>query len=52
MLAADYLIDIGPGAGVHGGEIIAQGTPEEINEQSQFPYRTIFIREKIYSAAE
>ncbi|MBP1913279.1 excinuclease ABC subunit A [Lederbergia galactosidilyticus] len=30
MLAADYLIDIGPGAGVHGGEIIAQGTPEEV----------------------
>lgn len=27
---ADYLIDIGPGAGVHGGEIIAQGTPEEV----------------------
>lgn len=30
MLAADTIIDIGPGAGVHGGEIIAQGTPEEI----------------------
>ncbi|MEQ6388804.1 excinuclease ABC subunit UvrA [Bacillaceae bacterium S4-13-58] len=30
MLAADYLIDIGPGAGVHGGEIIAMGTPEEV----------------------
>ncbi len=28
--AADYVVDIGPGAGVHGGEIIAQGTPEEI----------------------
>jgi excinuclease ABC subunit A len=27
---ADYLIDIGPGAGIHGGEIIASGTPEEI----------------------
>lgn len=27
---ADYLIDIGPGAGVHGGQIIAQGTPEEV----------------------
>ncbi|WP_286264465.1 excinuclease ABC subunit UvrA [Thalassotalea atypica] len=28
--AADYVIDIGPGAGVHGGEIIAQGTMEDI----------------------
>ena len=27
---ADYVVDIGPGAGVHGGEIVAQGTPEEI----------------------
>ncbi|KKK39446.1 excinuclease ABC subunit A [Mesobacillus campisalis] len=30
MLAADYLIDIGPGAGVHGGEIISAGRPEEV----------------------
>ncbi|MBD3108576.1 excinuclease ABC subunit UvrA [Bacillus sp. AGMB 02131] len=30
MLAADYLIDIGPGAGVHGGSIIAAGTPKEV----------------------
>lgn len=28
--AADHVIDIGPGAGVHGGEIIAQGTPDEV----------------------
>jgi len=28
--AADYLIDIGPGAGIHGGEIIARGTPQEV----------------------
>lgn len=27
---ADYVLDIGPGAGTHGGEIVAQGTPEEI----------------------
>jgi len=27
---ADYVVDIGPGAGIHGGEIIAQGTPAEI----------------------
>ncbi len=30
MLAADYIIDIGPGAGIHGGEIIAKGTPADI----------------------
>ncbi|MFK4752211.1 excinuclease ABC subunit UvrA [Oceanobacter antarcticus] len=28
--SADYLIDIGPGAGVHGGQVIAQGTPEQV----------------------
>lgn len=32
MLAADHLVDIGPGAGVHGGMIIAQGTPLEVKE--------------------
>ncbi|EKN67715.1 excinuclease ABC subunit UvrA [Schinkia azotoformans] len=30
MAAADYLIDIGPGAGVHGGEVTSMGTPEEV----------------------
>ncbi len=30
IAAADYIVDIGPGAGVHGGEIIAKGTAEEI----------------------
>ena len=30
MRAADYIIDVGPGAGVHGGEIVAAGTPEEV----------------------
>ena len=32
MLSADYLIDIGPGAGIHGGNIIACGTPAEVAE--------------------
>ena len=32
MLAADYLVDIGPGAGEHGGRIVAEGTPEEIKQ--------------------
>ena len=30
MLAADHIVDIGPGAGSHGGEVVAQGTAEEI----------------------
>jgi len=30
MLEADHLIDIGPGAGIHGGKIVSQGTPEEV----------------------
>lgn len=32
MLACDYIIDIGPGAGIHGGYVVAQGTPQEIME--------------------
>ena len=34
MLKADYIIDIGPGAGRHGGEIVAQGTPKAFLKQS------------------
>jgi len=30
MLAADYIIDIGPGAGIHGGKVVSQGTPQEV----------------------
>ena len=30
MLAADYIVDIGPGAGAHGGQVVAKGTAEEI----------------------
>jgi len=30
MMAADYLVDIGPRAGIHGGHIVAEGTPQEI----------------------
>lgn len=36
MLAADFIIDIGPRAGIHGGQVVAQGTPQEVmaNEAS------------------
>lgn len=30
ILSADYVVDVGPGAGIHGGEIVAQGSPKEI----------------------
>jgi excinuclease ABC subunit A len=30
MLAADYIIDIGPGAGIHGGQVVVSGTPQEV----------------------
>jgi len=33
--AADYVIDMGPGAGIHGGEIVAQGTPKEIMQHEK-----------------
>lgn len=35
IMAADYVIDIGPGAGVHGGKVIAQGTPKMIMETKE-----------------
>lgn len=36
MLESDYIVDIGPGAGIHGGKVVAQGTPDEVmkNENS------------------
>src|SRR5262249_34043675 len=30
ILAADHLVDMGPGAGVHGGTVVSQGTPQEV----------------------
>lgn len=35
MIAADYLVDIGPGAGEHGGEVVASGTPEQVMRNSK-----------------
>nr|MBP9821136.1 excinuclease ABC subunit UvrA [Candidatus Saccharibacteria bacterium] len=32
---ADYLLDIGPGAGIHGGKVVAQGTPNEVAKNPQ-----------------
>ncbi len=35
VLSADHVVDIGPGAGVHGGRVVAQGTPDEIMAASE-----------------
>ncbi|MBB5233023.1 excinuclease ABC subunit A [Deinococcus budaensis] len=35
MMEADYLVDMGPGAGVHGGEVVAVGTPGEVRDNPQ-----------------
>ena len=35
MFAADHIVDIGPGAGEHGGEVIAEGTAEEIMQMPE-----------------
>ena len=35
MMAADYLVDIGPGAGKHGGEVISAGTPQEVMDDEK-----------------
>ncbi|MFP3042157.1 excinuclease ABC subunit UvrA [Treponema primitia] len=35
LRTADYIVDLGPGAGVHGGNVVAQGTPKEVMEIEQ-----------------
>ncbi|RAP73909.1 excinuclease ABC subunit UvrA [Paenibacillus montanisoli] len=35
MLASDYIIDIGPGAGIHGGQVVSMGTPAEVMADEQ-----------------
>ena len=48
MLAADYLVDIGPKAGLHGGEVIAEGTPSEVmNNDKSLTGRYLSGKEKI-----
>ena len=55
MYAADQIIDIGPGAGVHGGNVMAQGTAEEIKHNKRFYNRTIFkweLKKYLYQKQE
>ncbi len=35
MREADFIVDIGPGAGIHGGEVVACGTPDEVSENKK-----------------
>mgnify|MGYP000352784287 CR=1 FL=1 len=39
MRSADYIVDVGPGAGVHGGEIVAAGTPGGGHEYPRLHHR-------------
>ena len=45
MLAADCIVDIGPGAGEHGGEVIAVGTAQEIMENQELHHRSLSERQ-------
>ncbi len=48
MLESDYLVDIGPGAGLHGGEVVAAGTPEEVmHNDNSLTGRYLSGKEKI-----
>ena len=48
MLESDYLIDIGPGSGIHGGEIVSSGTPDEVmQDENSITGRYLSGKEKI-----
>ncbi|MDF3934690.1 excinuclease ABC subunit UvrA [Pseudomonas citronellolis] len=50
---ADYVVDIGPGAGVHGGQIVAEGTPDEVmNHPDSVTGKYLSGRQKILVPAE
>lgn len=42
MRAADFIVDIGPGAGEHGGKVMCAGTPQEVMNCRDSDYRSIF----------
>ena len=53
IMAADHVVDIGPGAGIHGGHIVAEGTPEDIiNAQNSLTGDYLSGRKKIPVPAE
>jgi excinuclease ABC subunit A len=42
MLKSDYIFDFGPGAGEHGGEVVSEGTPEQIKKDKKSLTGSIF----------
>ena len=52
MMASDYLIDIGPGAGIHGGEVVSCGTPEEVKNDPKSITGAYLSRRKQISIPE
>ena len=44
MLAADYIVDIGPKAGEYGGEVVATGTAKQIMKNKEIHHRSLFKR--------
>ena len=50
--AADAVLDIGPGAGVHGGEVVAQGTPADIIKDQGLAHRPVSFRPQEDRAAD
>ena len=51
-MEADYIVDIGPGAGSHGGEVVAHGTAEEIMKNRRFTDRSVFKRQNADSGSD
>jgi excinuclease ABC subunit A len=47
MLASDWILDIGPGTGVHGGKIVAEGTPEDFIKQPSLTAQYLLGKKKI-----
>ena len=53
MLAADYIVDLGPGAGIHGGRIVAEGTPQSIqNNPDSMTGRYLRIQQPVHFSAK
>ncbi|MEI7471062.1 MAG: excinuclease ABC subunit UvrA [Chitinophagaceae bacterium] len=52
MMASDYLVDIGPGAGMHGGRIVAAGTPAEVLKSTAETAQYLSGKKKIAIPAE
>ena len=47
MLSSDHIIDIGPGAGIHGGEVVSEGTPAQLKKSKSITGRFLSGKEKI-----